>query len=67
MSEAPAQKTAGTWQGCDVMLEGVFDTGLADAVALGKSSGSNHGLGVVLADWLGADVVRLTSTLMYYN
>ena len=48
------------FKGYDVMLEGVFDTGLADAVALGKNSGSNRGLGVVLTDWLGADVVRLT-------
>lgn len=48
------------FKGYDVMLEGVFDTAVADAVALSKNAGSNRGLGAVLTDWVGADVVRLT-------
>ena len=48
------------FKGYGVAVEGVFDTGVADSLALSRHSGANRGLGTVLTDWLGDEVVKLT-------
>ena len=48
------------FKGYGVAVKGVFDTGVADSLALSRHSGANRGLGTVLTDWLGDEVVKLT-------
>ena len=48
------------FKGYGVTVEGVFDMGVADSLALSGHSGANRGLGTVFTDWLGDEVVKLT-------
>ena len=43
-----------------LVLSNVFDTAIADAILTNRHPGSSRGLGPVLVDWLGDDVVHLT-------
>lgn len=43
-----------------IELQGIFDTGVADCLALDRHAGKPRGLGLVLRDWLGATNVQLT-------
>ena len=43
-----------------LVMTGVFDTAIADSILTQRHPGSSRGLGLVLVDWLGDDVVHLT-------